>query len=112
MLAHNDTYGMPRWDFFSYGMARWSCLAPYAAVAAHVRIHVLKHHGHWKSDTVYLYIVDGPEEQLGVSQAVLGSFVQSLRACAVVAGFVTESLRISMHGLLTKHRACCANNSS
>ena len=46
-----------------------------AAAAALVRFHVLKRHGRWKSDTVYLYIVDGPEEQLGVSQAVLGSFV-------------------------------------
>ena len=83
-----------------------------AAAAALVRFHVLKRHGRWKSDTVYLYIVDGPEEQLGVSQAVLGPSRKSLRACAFVAGFVTESLRISMHGLLTKHLACCANNSS
>ena len=44
-----------------------------AAAKAHVRFHVLKRHGRWKSDAVYLYIVDGPEEQLGVSQAVLGS---------------------------------------
>ena len=42
-----------------------------AAARAHVRMHVLKKHGRWKSDAVYMYIVDGPEEQLGVSQAVL-----------------------------------------
>jgi hypothetical protein len=35
-------------------------------------MHVIKRHGRWASDAVYLYIVDGIEEQLGVSAAVLG----------------------------------------
>jgi integrase len=43
-----------------------------AAAKAKVRIHVIKRHGRWASDAVYLYIVDGLEEQLGVSAAVLG----------------------------------------
>ena len=47
-----------------------------AAAQAHVKMHVLKRHGRWLSDAVYMYIVDGPEEQLGVSQAVLGDLMQ------------------------------------
>jgi integrase len=43
-----------------------------AAAKAKVRMHVIKRHGRWASDAVYLYIVDGIEEQLGVSSAVLG----------------------------------------
>jgi integrase len=43
-----------------------------AAAKAKVRMHVIKRHGRWASDAVYLYIVDGIEEQLGVSAAVLG----------------------------------------
>ena len=43
-----------------------------AAAAKKVRMHILKRHGRWRSDAVYLYIVDAPEEQLGVSQAILG----------------------------------------
>jgi integrase len=43
-----------------------------AAACAKVRMHVVKRHGRWRSDAVYLYIVDGLEEQLGVSAAVLG----------------------------------------
>jgi integrase len=43
-----------------------------AAAKAKVQMHVIKRHGRWASDAVYLYIVDGIEEQLGVSAAVLG----------------------------------------
>jgi integrase len=43
-----------------------------AAAKAKVQMHVIKRHGRWSSDAVYLYIVDGLEEQLGVSAAVLG----------------------------------------
>ena len=43
-----------------------------AAAKAKVRIHLLKRHGRWRSEAVYMYIVDAPEEQLGVSQAILG----------------------------------------
>jgi hypothetical protein len=35
-------------------------------------MHVIERHSRWASDAVYLYIVDGIEEQLGVSAAVLG----------------------------------------
>ena len=42
------------------------------AASQQVRMHVLKRHGRWKSDAVYLYIVDSPNEQLEVSRAVLG----------------------------------------
>jgi hypothetical protein len=44
-----------------------------AAAKAKVQMHVIKRHGRWASDAVYLYIVDGVEEQLGLSAAVLGS---------------------------------------
>jgi hypothetical protein len=30
-------------------------------------MHVIKRHGRWASDAVYLYIVDSLEEQLGLS---------------------------------------------
>ena len=43
-----------------------------AAARAKVQMHVIKRHGRWASDAVYLYIVDGIEEQLGVSAAALG----------------------------------------
>ena len=43
-----------------------------AAAKAKVQMHVLKRHGRWASDAVYLYIVDSLEEQLGVSAAILG----------------------------------------
>jgi integrase len=43
-----------------------------AAAKAKVQMHVIKRHGRWASDAVYLYIVDGIKEQLGVSAAVLG----------------------------------------
>ena len=43
-----------------------------AAAKAKVRMHVIKRHGRWASDAVYLYIVDAIEEQLGLSAAVLG----------------------------------------
>lgn len=44
-----------------------------AAAKAKVRIHVLKRHGRWKSDAVFLYIVDDEGEKLSVSKAILGS---------------------------------------
>ena len=47
-----------------------------AAANARVQMHVIKRHGRWASDAVYLYIVDGLEEQLGVSAAVLGHQLQ------------------------------------
>jgi len=43
-----------------------------AAAKAKVRMHVIKRHGRWASDAVYLYIVDGLEEQVMVASAVLG----------------------------------------
>jgi integrase len=43
-----------------------------AAAKAKVQMHVIKRHGRWASDAVYLYIVDAMEEQLGVSAAVIG----------------------------------------
>jgi integrase len=43
-----------------------------AAAKARVQMHVIKRHGRWASDAVYLYIVGGVGEQLGVSAAVLG----------------------------------------
>ena len=41
------------------------------AVAANVDLHLVKRHGNWKSDAVYLYIVDSAEAQMSVSEAIL-----------------------------------------
>jgi site-specific recombinase XerD len=46
-----------------------------AAVAAGVEVRVLKRHGNWKSDAVYLYIVDSMSQKLTVSR----SLYQALR---------------------------------
>jgi integrase len=42
-----------------------------AASAARVRVHLLKRHGRWKSDAVFIYIVDPLVARLEVSRAVL-----------------------------------------
>jgi hypothetical protein len=42
-----------------------------AAVTASVDLHLVKRHGNWKSDAVYLYIVDSAEAQMSVSEAIL-----------------------------------------
>ena len=42
-----------------------------AAVAANVDLHLVKRHGHWKSDDVYLYVVDSVRARLSVSEAIL-----------------------------------------
>ena len=41
------------------------------AAAKKIRTHVLKRHGRWKSDAVYLYIVDDEETMLSVTEAIL-----------------------------------------
>ena len=43
-----------------------------AAAALAVRVHILKRHGRWASDAVYLYIQDPNEARLEVSRALLG----------------------------------------
>ena len=42
-----------------------------AAVAANVKMHVLKRHGRWASDAVYLYVVDAMAEKLSLSRSIL-----------------------------------------
>ena len=42
-----------------------------AAVAANVDLHLVKRHGNWKSDAVYLYVVDSVKARLPVSEAIL-----------------------------------------
>jgi integrase len=42
-----------------------------AAAAGRVRMHLLKRHGRWKSDAVFIYIVDPLVARLEVSRAVL-----------------------------------------
>jgi len=44
-----------------------------AAAAARVQNHVLKRHGRWRSDAVYIYTVDPLNQRLEVSRAVLGA---------------------------------------
>jgi hypothetical protein len=43
-----------------------------AAMQAKVRTHLIKRHGRWSSDAVYLYMVDDIHEKLGVSRMVAG----------------------------------------
>ena len=42
-----------------------------AAAALAVRLHILKRHGRWASDAVYLYIQDPGESRVAVSRAIL-----------------------------------------
>ena len=42
-----------------------------AASAARVRMHLLKRHGRWKSDAVFIYVVDPLMARLEVSRAIL-----------------------------------------
>jgi integrase len=42
-----------------------------AAAAYAVRVHILKRHGRWASDAVYLYIQDPGESRVAVSRAIL-----------------------------------------
>ena len=42
-----------------------------AAVAANIDLHLVKRHGNWKSDAVFLYVVDSVKARLSVSEAIL-----------------------------------------
>ena len=42
-----------------------------AAAARAIRVHILKRHGRWASDAVYLYIQDPGESRVAVSRAIL-----------------------------------------
>jgi integrase len=64
--------GVPKKDRASFGSHSLRKGGATAAATEKVRMHVLKRHGRWKSDAVYLYIVDSQVEQLSVSRAVLG----------------------------------------
>ena len=44
-----------------------------AASKARIRTHVIKRHGRWSSDSVYLYIVDQADTVLGVARAILAA---------------------------------------
>ena len=44
-----------------------------AAAKQKIRMHVLKRHGRWRSDAVYLYITDSAEERLLVAASILES---------------------------------------
>ena len=44
-----------------------------AASRARVKTHVLKRHGRWLSDAVYLYIIDSVQDTLGVARAILAA---------------------------------------
>jgi hypothetical protein len=61
--------GMSSTGYGSHSLRRGGATA---AARAKVQMHVVKRHGRWASDAVYLYIVDSIEEQLGLSAAVLG----------------------------------------
>jgi hypothetical protein len=52
----------------SHSLRRGGCSA---AMLAKVNIHTIKRHGRWKSDAVYLYMVDDMEAKLNLSRAVV-----------------------------------------
>ena len=60
--------GIDSSDYGSHSCRRGGATA---AVAANVDIHLVKRHGNWKSDAVYLYVVDSVKARLSVSDAVL-----------------------------------------
>ena len=64
--------GMIGVDPKGYGSHSMRRGAATAASEAHVKMHVIKRHGRWKSDAVYMYIDDSITQQLSVSQAILG----------------------------------------
>jgi integrase len=53
----------------SHSLRRGGCSA---AAAREVRLHIMKRHGRWASDAVYLYIQDPGESRVAVSRAILG----------------------------------------
>ena len=52
----------------SHSLRRGGCSA---AMLAKVNLHTIKRHGRWKSDAVYLYMVDDMEAKLNLSRAVV-----------------------------------------
>ena len=60
--------GIDSSDYGSHSCRRGGATA---AVAANVDIHLVKRHGNWKSDAVYLYVVDSVKARLSVSGAIL-----------------------------------------
>ena len=65
-------WGMSDDDAGRYGSHSLRRGGATSAAAEHVQIHVMKRHGRWKSDAVYMYIVESELDRLGVSRAVLG----------------------------------------
>ena len=63
--------GVPDRELDKYGSHSLRKGGATAAAAAKVRTHVIKRHGRWLSDAVYIYIVDPVGERLEVSKAVL-----------------------------------------
>ena len=60
--------GIDSSDYGSHSCRRGGATA---AVAANVDIHLVKRHGNWKSDAVYLYVVDSVKARLSVSGDIL-----------------------------------------
>jgi integrase len=59
-------------DHRPYGSQSCRAGGATAAIRANISVRVLKRHGNWASDAVYVYIRDSREEQVSVSEAILG----------------------------------------
>ena len=58
-------------DTTKYGGHSMRKGAATAAVAAGIDMHLLKRHGRWKSDAVYVYVFDSIGQKMSVSQAIM-----------------------------------------
>ena len=63
--------GLPEQEISRYGSHSLRKGGATAASAARVRMHLLKRHGRWKSDAVFIYFVDPLAARLEASRAIL-----------------------------------------
>jgi hypothetical protein len=63
--------GLPEQEISRYGSHSLRKGGATAAAATRVRMHLLKRHGRWRSDAVFIYIVDPLVARLEVSRAIL-----------------------------------------
>ena len=64
----------------SHSLRRGGCTS---AMLAKVNLHTIKRHGRWKSDAVYLYMVDDMEAKLNLTRSVV--YGGRDLACPIVA---------------------------
>ena len=65
-------WGMPEKERLLYGSHSLRRGGATKAAAEKIQTYVMKRHGRWKSDAVFMYVVESVEDRLDVSRAVLG----------------------------------------